>query len=389
MQSAKWKAKYEQAKPGKKMRMIMDLGVPASLRGAWLTDMLKIAQEAVELENNNFRFMFCKMPTYSRLKQIFDEMAVCDRPLFVYFSDDSCLAVRINGRIKWFNLDISSCDASHTRALFDLLVFLFPDHMRDDIRALVKQCQTRLIVKSTTDPTKNLVLVPLEPRLYSGSTLTTAINNLANLLIGLAISECLDFDVATLDAAIRGAGYIVTGLKPLDVFEDVQFLKHSPTLDRNGEYQPILNLGVLLRATGSCDGDVPGRGPLRPRCETFQSQVVSGMYPRVITPVVDNMLSAVTDYGLFSDDKAQRVYSLKAIEETGDPILYVPTESFAARYRLTPLDLSELIDYSNLKYGQFYNAPCLQKILSCDYGLTTVTHQLMEYTNGYVCSSAT
>jgi hypothetical protein len=137
-----------------------------------------------------------------------------------------------------------------------------------------------------------------EASLYSGSCLTTLINCLANILIGMAIADCefpevCDPFIVTdiLRASILETGYIVT-MDYCEYDEDLQFLKHSPILTTSGHYQPMLNLGVLLRASGSCKGDVPGRGDLSTRFRDFQASLLQGMYPRSHCLVVDNMKRA-------------------------------------------------------------------------------------------------
>jgi len=183
----------EFGKFNKYSRCIGDFGVKASLLGFRNTDFLKRAMSMENVEINGGVMAFCKSPDPVELKKHFDLLH--DPPgrfYFLYFSDDSCLAIRnpVTGRVDWYNLDISSCDASHGPGMFGAYSKLYPDgHPRHDAQRLVSQCELPVRINSVSDPTNVLRLKANRPILYSGSTITTGINNLACLLIMLSISE--------------------------------------------------------------------------------------------------------------------------------------------------------------------------------------------------------
>jgi len=215
--------------------------------------------------------------------------------------------------------------------------------------------------------------------LYSGSTITTAINNLANQLIGLAISELDytgDFDAdgvnqQIIDAAAQ-AGYIVTGAKPFTRFEEVQFLKNSPVLDSKGNWKPLINFGVYLRASGTCKGDLPGSGSMRKRGEAFQRGLIQSTFPYANSPLITALRKAVGSGPVMVTKELEELLEYKLVYNAKYPLFEIDTQSFCRRYGLESDEYSELLnDFATMKYGQHYNGSCVSKILKLDYDLET------------------
>jgi len=385
-----WKIKPEEwAKYGKKPRCICDLGVSASLRGFILTSLLKHAQNDEVIEYEGGQFAFCKSPDPFELKKHFELLRnPPGRFYFLYFSDDSCLAIRDKkGDVQWFNLDISSCDASHTKHLFDTLRDLMPtDSSRHDMKALIKQCKAVLRVVSYANKDNKIKLRPVEELLMTGSTLTTAINNLANLFIGLSIVH--EFDAVGVGEVNRGmvasaakAGYILTGCSAVEYFEDVQFLKHSPVQDERGEWHPMLNLGVLYRASGTSKGDVPGKKTvsLETRCRDFQRSLLQGAYPYLTFDILQCMRKESGDGKCY----AVKEFDWKVTDNAKDyPHTYIPPESIIRRYRLEWTEYLELLEMATYGYGWFFNNTGASKVLTKDYDLETVDENPVEYSTG-------
>jgi hypothetical protein len=386
VKSVLWKLKKnEWAKPGKKPRSIGDLGVGASLLGFRLTHFLKTAQANEPVEINGGHMSFCKSPDPFELERHFKNLI--DPPgrfYLLYFSDDACLAIR-NPRTKKvdrYNLDISSCDASHGPGLFNELICLMPDGpTKDDMTRLVKQCAAPLRIYSCSgDKRERVVMRPTSPRLYSGSTITTGINNLANLCIGLAISQLdytgvLDNDGVCQEIvrAAASAGYIITGANPLEFIEDIQFLKNSPVLDIQGNWRPLVNLGVFLRASGACNGDLPGTGPLRPRAEAFQRGLLKCTFPYASSALIGILNKRLgTGPTLITKDVADSMW-YKTRDNPNYPPFIADDTSMYRRYGLDGVDVCELeYDFGSMGYGEHYHGPSVSKILDKDYGLKTV-----------------
>lgn len=359
----------EYAKPGKKPRMIVDLGVAASLQGFRLTEFLKRAQSAEPFRYKGGEIEFIKDPSPETLQRVFDKLiSPPGRFYYCYFSDDACLAVRDGAIVRRYNLDISSCDASHTGALFDALIAIMPQHCADDMRVLVEQCSYALKIRNTLKPKQYVVIRPKTPRLYSGSTITTAINNLANLGIACAIVDAAATTPEAVIAAADSAGYIVT----VDVCnkpDDLQFLKHSPAVDITGVYRPLLNLGVLLRLSGTCKRDLPGQGPVRARAEEFQSALLAGVYAGATFPLLTKLRSRLPRR--VRSAVQQRVTSI--LMDRTAPNCSAPTaftdDSVATRYFTDTKHLAELQTFARVGYLEVLGNEAIAAILRKDYGL--------------------
>lgn len=379
----------EIAKPGKVPRMIGDLGVAASLQGFVLTKLLKVAQDENPLWVNGGTIAFCSTPAIDRLQGVFDNLLSPQGKFYmVYFSDDSCFSFRHRGRVRYYNLDISKCDASHGPRMFEALIKITPPHLREYMEILVEQCKLPIEIRSKSNPKNKVKGSFKNPTLFSGSTLTTLINNLANTFIGLCLSRAVqeledrDYEdeelAAYFEAHAEKCGYIVTGFKGDDLCrkpEDIQFLKYSPVLDIDGTYRPVLNLGVLLRASGTCRGDLPGskRQTIESRAREFQFALLQGMYPRTTFPFLETMKDST---GRHTNDKAVRRINNRLqyrIDETASaPVHHFSDEDVLRRYDLTPLEYTELREFSRATTFEHTSSTFITKILKTDYGLTAL-----------------
>jgi len=363
----------EIAKSGKYPRMIGDLGVAASLQGFWVTMMIKQAMASEDLIQGGLTARFVKTPDPSSLCDTFAELINPSTTRFMaLFSDDSCLSIRQrDGSVHMYNMDIKSCDASHTPALFEYLVAVAPDPLRSAMEILVQQCSLPIRVVDTNDKKRVVILRPVGPRLYSGSTLTTAINNVANYLIGLAIEFRGAYSEEEITDAARSVGYMVK-LERCDTYHELQFLKHSPCTDTNGTMRAVLNPGVMLRCIGSCHGDLPGRGPLRPRAEAFQKGVLRGLYPSCRFTFYDNLVKAVARAVVNEDMQA---FVRKHADHQADRTEYtIADDELYRRYCLTS---AEIFEINTLSKGAGFEVSLatsgLDKILNKDYELNVRT----------------
>jgi hypothetical protein len=380
--------KAETAKAGKVPRCIGDLGVPSSLQGAFITKLMKNALEETPFQGINSTSRFCAKPSPRSLGKIFDIMQ--DPPCkydFVYFSDDSCLTWMSDEGLLWANLDIAKCDASHTSQLFEYLYYCTPAHAKPAMRSLIQQCSGPIVVKNPNKKghpnykKETLVIQPVEkdgktPRatLLSGSTLTTLINNVANLLIGHAISLSGATTKKDIEMAANATGYVVT-VEMAHHFEQVQFLKHSPAMDTKGVYRPLLNLGVALRLSGRCHRDLPAaKGhTLQRRAEDFQKALLSGALPRVNHPMASAMRTAADLPPIMDEQRTAPSTTLgfghSYLHEDDSP-LHEFDNSIFKRYNLSTSQIDELLFLlSRSKYGYMYSCSGADEILRLDYGL--------------------
>jgi hypothetical protein len=374
--STEYKMKiFEIAKVGKVPRVIGNLGIPASLQGFRVSNYIKMAMALEPVEINGGLIEFCPKPAPAALKRVFEQLI--DPPgrfYFVLFSDDSCLCIRDGDKLLRFNVDISSCDASHTPALFEALRDVCPPQMKEDVERLIKQCEAEITIYDRNNRARRVVLKPNRPRLYSGSTITTLINNLANLLIALAISEAKIRSKADVILAASCAGYIVT-CEDCSDWHKLQFLKHSPVLDTHGELRALLNPGVLLRLSGACKGDVPGsrKIPLRDRQTDMQGSLLRGAYPYTHCTLLDNM-RAKAGTGSEACDKViakDMEYRVDYSQTTEKDSWRVSSTEMWNRYDLTPHEIVEVEEgFGQCGYGQHFYSEGTNKVLELDYGLT-------------------
>lgn len=359
--------KNEIAKPGKYPRMIGDLGVSASLQGFRLTYYLKEAMSQV-IELHGGELFFCAKPKPKALEFVFRRLIDPPRRFFfVYFSDDASLSVRMDdGTVRMFNMDISSCDSSQGDYMFQALCDVVPKSIRQDMEDLVEQCRRPIKIRSKNNPRHKVYLKPKGPRLYSGSTLTTCINNLANIFIAESVTRWGDFTEEGIIKAASLVGFIVK-VEVCDTYHKLQFLKHSPVFDTRGEIRPLLNIGVLLRLSGSCHGDLPGRGPIANRARDFQASLLEGAYPHASFTLLRHLRRQ-------SGSPVYREIAIKMlqykVEDDDYPSYDIEDDEIYRRYSLDGDEVQELNEFAqHYGYEYHFTSSGVRKILLLDYGL--------------------
>jgi len=370
--------RLELAKYLKVGRIVIDLGCRASLQGYRLTHAMKDSfARTITVNNNDFEFLI--KPSADGLQRVFDTLINPPRKsYFVFFSDDSCLAIRINGVVHRYNLDISKCDISHTPSIFKLLYFITPDFHKTNMKRLIDQCAADLQITAPERLTFGKLRVRLasankEPRLLSGSTLTTLVNNLACYILGHALQDLTDPSKEGVEAAVLKTGYAIT-CTVCHQIEDLQFLKYSPILDLNGVYRPLLNIGVLLRATGTCHGDLPGRGDIPARAAKFQKLLLQGIAPTTHYPLIDMMKKTVAHVTPTAQEEAaiQRRIGEDYRPTTSKTHTHFTSYAIGKRYRLSEGQMDELTDLlGNARFGELVACEASRAILREDYGLLT------------------
>lgn len=364
----------ELAKFLKATRLINDLTTEGSLLCGFVADQIKCAQ--AEFTRHTW-YQFIKSPQLSVLTEVFDKLTnPTDKMYFAFFSDDSCVSIRCADGVFMANVDISSCDASHTRCVFDLLRHVCKDDTRlfRYVDGAIKQCEMPLHLRSGIDGTK-VGLKPNAPTLYSGSTLTTLINNFANLAIAFAIHSRLYDGITKAECselvrfAAETAGYIVT-VVVCDTYHKLQFLKHSPCRTVCGKLVPVLNLGVLLRSQGCCWGDVPtyrkthGLLTFEQRCHLWNVSLVQ-CYKNCAS---HDLLSTLRRLYHSSKDIVSYHDHWNLNHLVDDFSNYViPSHEIAQRYNVTTSDIMELSCCT--KAGAMINTIASRAILQMDYGL--------------------
>lgn len=277
--------------PGKYTRAIADLGCPSSCKGGYLMDSVKDVFKLPYLYRNGCA-QFYGAPSNEYMVDVFSKLLDPAHygysVFFPFFSDDSCISVVCSDGLFKANCDISSCDGSNFKPVFDMLklCMLTGTESDKDVYSIFSQCEKDLVIRDPLCKVKDkITLKNTGIALFSGSVLTTSINNLANTLIyrqfmshyrsDLTISEIPEL----LMLSAREVGYLLK----VDIathYSELQFLKCSPCYDVDGNLRSYVNLGVWLRTYGSCVGDLPGRKKdgLDVRIKRFRSDVTLGCY---------------------------------------------------------------------------------------------------------------
>lgn len=368
------KLKMEMAKWGKVGRTIGDLGVEASLVGAWLTKELKHAMTTAPLEppGLDLYLWFCPDSSYASLKRAFD--LLWDPPrtyTLVLFSDDASLAIRLNGSVVWFDIDISSCDKSHGPQLFECLRQMVPALYHQDLAVLYQQLRSPCRIVNPSRPSERAMYKPISETLYSGSTLTTLVNNVAVKLIGMSIAEKKVTDEMGLQQAARSVGYVVTVTRAR-CFQSVQFLKHSPCLDTSFSWQPVLNLGVYMRAQGLCLFELPGSKEMGhyARARAHASSIAHCSFPNTHFPLIEMARKRLGPAPEDAHARYQRVSPWRAEHSEGWPHLYFDDASILHRYFDPPVTPPQIQRFFESDVFTITGGSEISAVLRLDYNLS-------------------
>jgi len=354
--------KDEFAKPGKNARTTGDFGIPASIRGGYLMEALKLALSEMDMRIDGIPLRYVKAPKREILREVYKYME--NNSMFVYHSDDSSLSLKCGDGMAYFNLDIAGCDCSQGPAVFRMLRQCTPDDQLWLIDLLIEQCAQECVLGYGA---AKLRFKPVTYFEYSGTLLTTMLNNIANMCIGVHIIRNVDLTSveccrASLEKVMLNCGWSCPAVR-CDVFEGIQFLKTSPCYLVNGEIDAILNLGVILRVLGQKRGDLPGRGDLERRAFEFTAGLVSG-FKHAGDHVFMSLLRSLYP-------KVEAIYGSNCLRYLeGSDIGSCDTNSLARRYGLQVQDIEEMCTlYQNSAYGDVIHCRASNAILELDYGL--------------------
>lgn len=357
----------EWAKPEKYGRMIGDMDVLASLVGSHFAKLIKIAQSGFDDEPlviNGVEIIVASSPDVKILTKIFERIiSPVDRGTYAIFSDDAVYSCRVGSEVLMYNIDIASCDGSHGPRVFELLREYLPAHLHKDFNRALDQLRLPIRIyecnnRKSKSQRRFVTLRPKQRMLYSGSTLTTCVNSMASTIIAYAIAIRAANTVDEIQAAARMCGYSVTVdvcLKP----QHVQFLKCSPVLTTDGRWVPCPNFGVLLRSSGICRGDLPGRGSIFDRARTFHGSVLNGIYTHLRVPAIDAHRIA------FPSSAVERI-----LFHDVSPVGSVSDTEFLERYDFDASDIAAFqVQFVEAKTFTHTTSSWASKVLAKDYGL--------------------
>lgn len=206
----------------------------------------------------SFIAKYCDCQQSEQSDRLFREASQVEEGGFMYlfFSDDGFAIMRRNGVLSIYETDISSCDASNKFAVFAAVKQLSKSMgLGGTIDMLLAQCARTTTVRNPCEYSEYVRLTPETFFEYSGSRLTTVLNNIASLAIALGAFENLisrpygtDFG-SCLIAGARAYGWILeVALK--DTLNAVTFLKRSFNGKRSWKVY-----GCILRSFGLTDGE--------------------------------------------------------------------------------------------------------------------------------------
>jgi hypothetical protein len=263
------RVKKEWAKPGKNPRAYADYANGAIACGE-VPEMVKIAihgSTMYSIGNIRLEVFINAKPTNDNMDYIFTRArraTQIDNYMFVaVYSDDSVYSGNINGFPFLFNVDISSCDTSNNELIFGLVEKLMGVFHEDKAKFLVDMCRLPITTRISCEDMDHFIKI-LFPHPFegSGTVLTTILNHIASLIIGVLAAYCAQTMgvSAAIVAGAKLAGHKVTvqdcSIDGAVCFERMQFLKHSMALSESGNWVVYRNFGCFLRSFGSVEGDL-------------------------------------------------------------------------------------------------------------------------------------
>lgn len=346
-------------------------GVPA-LKAAWSNDFVA----------DHYLFRFVGSAAFDDVQSAGVLLAEVPfgRVHFVYHSDDSCIAAYCCDGVVRMNMDISKCDNSHTTPIFEILEYLtctgmdgVPHLHAASLRDAFSCLRLPLRMRNAAKYRESVKYVFNTMRLYSGSSLTTIVNNLANLLIGFSIRKLVPdpskiTKTAFLSAVIEGAAMVGYKVKHqvCNTTEEIQFLKHSFTYV-DGYLVPWKNLGTWLRMFGTIRGDLPGSGDIEGRARAFASDVIVSRQNWGNHCLRDAFNTRVIKHNVRMKGYAYRE-SLNTHMRSGSE-LRISVDALMRRYKLDTAEFMELCDYvRGAQVGDIVFLPCVASIYMTDYG---------------------
>lgn len=313
------------------------------------------------------RVVFVKSPDLAVLSKWFKRME--SESICLFFSDDACVSLRTSEGMLYFNLDISACDSSNGPGVFETLRELVPTQLHVHLEPLIAQCQLPLHLGYGKE---KLIFKPVDYFEYSGSVLTTTLNNIA--VSGILAHILATFDPsmtraaarAELEARLATCGWSCT-TEWCEHLEDLQFLKCSPCHTVDGGLRAALNLGVILRSMGQKSGDLPGRGDIGKRAYNFMCGWVAGLRHAGLSELLEVLQECFPPTG-------QVFYNSNAIERLESGGISNPrlcSVSLMRRYSSTPGELRQLCECIRMAGDSTVgiHLPVTDKIMMKDYGL--------------------
>jgi len=378
---------------GKQLRCIGELGEKSAFAmGPFMDKFKSIFEHKFHLFGGYCQFI--PGPFKDMMSDMVSEMVNAKKVRMFFFSDDSVVSIQCIDGTYMANMDIRACDGSNFAPVFQLLrhammhdVTLLAE-IEETFLQLTRPC--RLVDLTDTHFKKRYVEVSLAPgqyTLYSGSTLTTAINDLANTLIFISVAKSVNRRgirmaqvAALIEAAAAQCGFVVK-LQEARAPEHIQFLKHSFTRFQD-RYEPWVNIGVWLRF-GASDSPILGvkkhKFPLKERCVSMNLEVIQSRSNWGLHCISESFSYWAERHKSDLHKTVAGKWSLDLDRSYGSVVNRIPDEAICERYSCSLTSLHELCDLiRNCALGDHIVHPLIHKIFNIDYGYEAGTDDLLE-----------
>jgi len=373
----------ESAKAGKDGRGIGDYSTPGSLLAPFLVPILKNAFSK-RIEHGGAVIRFVDSTNAKDVDSIVTEMYQSACSYFIFFSDDMMCKIVRDGKVEYFNLDISACDRSNTPSVFRRLEWFFGDTAWDGLmKRACSQCKQPLLIRNPENSEEWITALVDFEKEFSGTILTTLLNNIASSAICLSIVHRLlsgpqQSTSSVVSDSAFAVGYVVTA-ESCEGPEDLQFLKMSFWEDEDGLLHSFLNVGAMIRGFGTCWMDYPLNLKRKERLEDAIRFRNWGVLQGYKNSGSNDLLEALRASpgcqrpgarynGTVALTQLSRELAHKAWDSES-PRLPVPVSAILARYRISQQEWSELCAITRRgDVGDIIHHAVVQSVLHRDYG---------------------
>jgi len=355
MTHVSYKLKNYELLPDGKKRAIADLGSENTQDSAHDMPSIKAAMSH-PFVHNNLTSEYVKTASHENLSRVLGGLLNAEhgKIYFVYSSDDSCVGAGCKDGTVYFNGDVRACDGSHRTAFFNLVeqFLTVTDGLNNahaaSVRRAMSYLKLPLVMRNPEVYREKVTYVFNTMRLYSGSSLTTTMNNFANLFISFALERRAP-DPSKMTKAEFKHAYLMAGedvgyLLKVDACEfpeDLMFLKHFPSVI-DGTVVPVVALGSWVRGFGTFVGDLPGRKTdgIRKRAKAFVNDVVVSRDNWGNHSLRDSFQHLRCNHSVVMTGNAYR--EALTSRSIGSTNIRIPDESLQRRYRISSSELQHL-----------------------------------------------
>jgi len=329
---------------------------------------LNLGYKAFGYQTINFIAIFADCQEAKSSDDLFRRASSCplNTAYYIYMSDDGFLIINIGGIIFIFETDISSCDSSNKFPIFTAAKYLADKSgCGKGIDILLAQCAGSVTVRNPDCRSELVELLPTCYMEYSGTRITTVLNNLASVAVALGIAEeyaNLDYEVDDhVNTIIKGAsryGYIISCAERRS-WNSVSFLKRS----FNGTVSWV-NYGTILRSFGTVHGT--------PTAECFTGMSHATFLKTSPCELVLILIKMTLD-GLVNEPPSLLTNALRSRLDLPLQTETLSRDDLKERYGGEDFEWAALYDaLASIKFGDVIRLTILENIFNTDYG-TKVT----------------